>query len=512
MRTIWIVPTLSLLACTGKDGGSTPPPADFTVAVAPAEVSLAAGGATTVAVTIDRAAGFAGPVALALVGPTAGFTAAFAPNPAPGGSATLTLTAAGAGTGAHGLYVKGSSGADADAAALAVTILPDATFSVTGRVVDVFRQPLAGLEVRLGGASSVSDAEGRFSFAVVSPPYDLVVKRTAPLEAHQFRGLTRPDPVPPHLGTLPSAARVAPVSGGLSGGSGYPLPSGAVAALFFAAPQGFGGGYLFPGQGPAYGPFSASWYGPASMDGTWHALQWTVDALLMPQAFVAYGSAPLTVSEGLAASQDLVLGAAGTGFLSGTVTPPDGFTVASKTLWLTGGPFTGVFLGSEATADETFTYATPDVGLPVGLQAVATRGGKSTGAYRAGLLPSEVIDIALPAPPLLQAPPIGATGVTTATTFSWTAYPGSIHVAFFTPAAGATFVVYQAGTTATIPDLASIGLPLAAGAAATWSVWGVGPLADLDAYADPARALGLAGLETDALLGVAEPAAFTTAP
>jgi len=194
------------------------------------------------------------------------------------------------------------------------------------------------------------------------------------------------------------------------------------------------------------------------------------------------------------------------------VTPPDGFTVASKTLWLTGGPFTGVYLGSEATADETFTYATPDVGLTVGLQAVATRGGKSTGTYRAGLLPSEVIDIALPAPPLLQAPPIGATGVTTATTFSWTAYPGSIHVAFFTPSAGATFAVYQAGTTATIPALASIGLPLAAGAAATWSVWGVGPLADLDAYADPARALGLAGLEADALLGVAEPAAFTTAP
>lgn len=512
MRTAWLLLPLSLAAC-GKSGSSTPtPPMTFTVSVSPVSVSLAAGGTATVAVAIDRTAGFADPVTLELVGPAAGVTATFAPNPAPGAQATLTLVGGGA-AGTRGLYVKGSAGTAKDAAALAVTVLPDTSLTVTGRVVDLFRQPLVGLEVHLGGAAAVSDAGGRFTFTGVSAPYDLVVKRTSPLEAHVFRGLNRPDPVLPLIGLTPAAPRVAAVSGTLAGGSGFPLGQNVVTALFFTASQGFGGLYLFPGQGPTYGPFSATWYGAASETGTLHGLQWSVDAQLLPAQFLAYGSAPLAPTEGVAATgQDLTLQAAATGYLSGTVAVPAGFTLASKTLWLNAGPFTGVFLGSDASPGAAFTYATPDVGLRVGFQATATRGGKSTTSYRAGLLPSEVIALVLPAPPLQQAPVIGATGVSTATPFTWIAFPASIHVVFVVPASGPAFAIYLAGTSTTIPDLSAMGLPLATGATAIWSVWGVGPFADLDDYAAPDRGLGLAGLAEDSVLGVSEPAAFTTAP
>ena len=512
MRTAWLLLPLSFVAC-GKSSGSPPPPSSpFTLSVSPDSVSVADGGTAGVTVAIDRAAGFADPVTLELVGPASGVTGAFVPNPATGASATLTVTGGGA-AGLRGLYVKGTAGTVKDAAALTVAVLPDASLTVTGRVVDLFRQPLVGYEVHLGAASALSDAEGRFTFTGVSPPYDLVVKQASPLEAHVFRGLTRPDPVLPLIGPPIATPRVAAVSGTLSGGSGFPLGQNVVSALFFSAPQGFGGLYLFPGQGPTYGPFSASWYGAASETGTLHGLQWRVDAQLLPAQFLAYGSAPLAVTEGVAATgQVLSLQTAATGYLSGTVTVPGGFTLASKTLWLNAGPFTGVFLGTDASPGATFTYATPDVGLPVGFQATATRGGKSTTSYRAGLLPSEVIALALPAPPLQQTPIIGATGVSTATPFTWIAFPASIHVVFVVPASGPAFAIYLAGASTTIPDLSAIGLPLAQGTAATWSVWGVGPFANLDAYAAPDRGLGLAGLAEDSLLGVSEPAAFTTAP
>lgn len=512
MRTVWLLLPLSLVAC-GKSGGSPPPPpSSFTVSVSPDAVSVADGGTADVTVAIDRAGGFADPVTLELVGPASGVTGAFVPNPATGSSATLTVTGGGA-AGLRGLYVKGTAGTVKDAAALTVAVLPDASLTVTGRVVDLFRQPLAGLDVYLGAAAGVSDSDGRFTFTGVSVPYDLVVKRTSPLEAHVFRGLTRPDPVLPLIGPAPAAPRVAAVSGTLSGGSGFPLGQNVVTALFFSAPQGFGGLYLFPGQGPTYGPFSASWYGAASKTGSLHGLQWSVDAQLLPAQFLAYGSAPLAVTEGVAATgQDLALQAAATGYLSGTVTVPGGFTLASKTLWLNAGPLTGVFLGTDSSSGGTFTYATPDVGLPVGFQATATRGGKSTTSYRAGLLPSEVIAIALPAPPLQQTPIIGATGVNTATSFTWLAFPASIHAVFVVPASGPTFAIYLAGTSTTVPDLSAIGLPLAKGVPATWWVWGVGPFADLDAYAAPDRGVGVAGLAEDAVEGVSEGDAFTTAP
>jgi hypothetical protein len=517
MRTAWMLLPISLAACGGSGGDATPPPpppptSQFTVAVAPTAVTLPAGGSASVAVTVSRSPGFSGPVLLELVGPAGGVGATFAPNPATGAQATLTLTA-GPAAGTHGLYVKGSAGASKDAAALEVAVLPDPSLTVTGRVVDLFRQPLPGLEVRLGATARTTDAEGRFTFVGVTAPYDLVVKRVSPLEGHVFKGLTRPDPVLPLIGPAPAPARLAPVSGSLQGGDGFPLGPTVVTALFFSAPEGFGGQYLFPGQGPAYGPFSASWYGAASEPGTLHGLQWSVDAQLLPAQFLAYGSAPLAPTDGVAATGQLLpLQPAATGYLSGTVAVPAGFTLASKTLWLTAGPFSGVFLGTDGASGATFTYATPDVGLPVGLQATATRGGKSTTAYRAGLLPSQVIAIDLPAPPLLQAPAIGATGVTTGSTFAWTGFPGAIHVLFVIPASGPAFVVHLVGTSTTIPDLTAMGLPLAKGVAASWTVWGLGPFADLDAYAAPDRGLGLAGLDADASVGMAEPATFTTAP
>jgi hypothetical protein len=502
------------LGCSGSGDG--PPPATaaaaYTLSVSPVRLELSAGENGTVSVGIERAAGFSGEVALSLVGGPAGLSGTFEPNPAPGDWAVLTLQASTLGPGAYGAYVKGTSGAEKQATAVEVSVRGSAAMMVSGRVVDLFRQPVAGLDVQLGAVTATTDAAGRFSFSDVLPPYDLVVKRASPLEAHVFKGLTRPDPTLPLIGAAPAASRTAQVSGVLSGAS-FPQAVSTVSALFFAADAGWGGVYLFAGEGPAYGPFGASWYGPATESGTLYGLQWTVDSQLLPQSFLEFASAPLEVGDGGAVTgANLALQAAATGFLSGAVAVPSGYTIDGKTLWLNAGPYTGVFLGTDGTPGAIFTYAMPDVGLPVGVQISATRSGNSTAAYRANLLPNEVIDVSLPAAPFPLVPPSGTTGVTTATEFSWDPYPGSIHVAIFSSPAGADFLVYQAGTSTALPELSGFGLPLPAGAAYTWAVWGIGPFADLDEFAAPARGLGLAGLDEDVLLGASAERTFTTAP
>jgi hypothetical protein len=505
------------LACSSSkdEPPPGPAPAPFTLTVSPAKLALVAGDNGSVTVAIQRATGFFGDVALSLVGGPAGLSGTFAPNPASGDSAVLTLQASTLGPGDYGAYVKGTSGAEKQATALEVTVRPDTAITVSGRVVDLLRQPIAGLDVRLGASTSTTNVAGRFSFPDVLPPYDLVVKRASPLEAHVFKGLTRPDPTLPLIGTAPAPARTAQVSGVLSGAS-FPQGASTVSALFFAADEGWGGVYLFPGQGPAYGPFGASWYGPTTESGTLYGLQWSVNSQLLPQSFLEFASAPLEVGDGgTVTGANLALQPAGTGFLSGTVTVPSGYTIDGKTLWLNAGPFTGVFLGTDGTPGTTgtnFTYAMPAVGLPVGVQISATRSGNSTAAYRANLLPNEVIDVNLPAPPFPQVPPSGTTGVTTATEFSWLPYPGSIHVAIFSSPSGADFLVYQAGTSTALPELSGFGLPLPPGAAYAWAVWGIGPFADLDAFAAPDRGLGLAGLDEDVLLGMSAARTFTTAP
>lgn len=508
-----IVFLLALSACQGGEEEPGPARAQFTLELSPAEVTLRAGGSASVAVTVTRSAGFAAAVDLALVGAPAGLSGTFDPDPAEGQS-TLAVRAGTMRPGAYVAWVRGSSGEERETAALEVTVLPDESLTVSGRVVDAYRQPLAGLAVRLGAAVVTSDAEGRFTFSGVTAPYDVVVKRTTPaLEAHVFRGLTRPDPTLPILNAAVPPARTASVSGFLSGGAGLPNAEDVVSAVIFSAPQGFNGTYVLPGEGPAYGPFEARWYGDVTETGVLHALQWEVDAQLLPRAFLGYGTAPLEVADGMASVGDVALAPASTGWISGVVgLPTASYAITRKVLWLNVGPYAGLFLARDSTPDTRFTYATPAVGLPIGFEAAATFAGRSTVAYRAGLLPTEVFDHRLPAPPALVAPAGGASGVTTATSFTWTPYERSVHLAAFASQAGADFYVYGSGTSATIPDLSSFGVPLARGATYGWFVWGIGPFADLDAYTAPDRGLGVAGLGEDALLGASETRSFVAAP
>ena len=105
------------------------------------------------------------------------------PPAAVASATTATLTASAAG-------LTGSS---------TITINPLAAITVAGVVVDFALRNFPGVSVIIGAQSTVTDANGHFSIANVTPPYDLTALGgptfTGAKGASLFKGITRTDPV-----------------------------------------------------------------------------------------------------------------------------------------------------------------------------------------------------------------------------------------------------------------------------------------------------------------------------
>jgi hypothetical protein len=107
----------------------TPLP-NFSIAPAPASVSLAQGGSATSSITIANLYGFNGVVALSASGLPSGVSATF--GAVTGGKSVATFTASGsAPTGLFNLALIGSSGNLTNSAKLALTITPPPNFTLT---------------------------------------------------------------------------------------------------------------------------------------------------------------------------------------------------------------------------------------------------------------------------------------------------------------------------------------------------------------------------------------------
>jgi Bacterial Ig-like domain (group 2) len=106
----------TVTATSGSVGGTasvtvTSLPADFSLFVSPASVSVRRGSTATYTVTVTSSNGFSGPVTLSLSGQPSGSTVSFSPNPATGAS-TLTVRASSSGPrGTFTLTITGKSGA-----------------------------------------------------------------------------------------------------------------------------------------------------------------------------------------------------------------------------------------------------------------------------------------------------------------------------------------------------------------------------------------------------------------
>ncbi len=503
---LWLLTACSSTPSTPAAPGPVTPPTRFSIKLSTSQVSFAAGATVHLTATVTRDAGFTGAVTLSLNGAPTGLTATFTPVSGTPDASDIALSAVSTlDPLTYDLSIDGAAGIETESAKFAATVGDATSFDVQGSVVDLFHEPVAGAQVTIAGTRTTAAADGSFTVPGVTRPYNVIVTLPGKNEVHDFVGLDRTNPVLPLLDQVVTPPDSASVSGTITNAAAN--TSSQLAEVAFASPEAHGTGVLWGGDGPSFGPFNVTWSGPSSTQGNLYALKWSVGPTGLPDQYLGFAKAALSLSNQQSATgADLQFGAVATSYLSGTVSPPPGYTISAKDLWMTPGPMTGMLLGIVADNDATFTFATPQVGLPLGVEAEAVLGTASTILYRANLDASQVVDLTLPAPPVLGAP--GTSTFDHTTTFGWTPVPGTISVLWLASPGGPSVFVYTAASNATLPAPPALNLP--ATTHYSWTVVGWGMYADMDAFTDPAGAPGSFGLGQDALLATAAPLGVIT--
>ncbi len=458
-------------------GGDDASSADFTLTVNPGSLTIPIAGSAQVTVTVERM-GTTGDISLSATGLGGNLTAEFSPPTIPEGSTTSAVTISvkgGTAAGTSTVTLTGTAGEATHSADIEVTTT---TITVTGTV----RGGRAGVTVGIIGKGSLtSGAGGVFTFTDVTPPYDLYTladftcaNNTTPT-AYYFDDLTRPDPTVtaasqcPSFGLcgFPSPCPSSDVSGTKTGTGNNTDP------VVWAWSEGsFNNGVLNP-NGTFSG--SASWVSGTTSSGYLHAIQLTRKANGAPNTFLGYARRQLMLTSGQAA----------TGVSANFTTVNTSATVNGTLNAAPDYPAPSVSLiqqfGNSEKSLWDATTTTIDAAFPI----ISTAGGTclfasstldgATSYFAQPLTGTTTIDFTMPAAAVPLMPEGNATGVTTATTFAWTAPTGVISEAFFSTS-GTTRVAYRVFTTndqISIPVIPE--LPLPSGQTFQWKVYGYGP-------------------------------------
>lgn len=157
-------------ATVGLTVQAAQPVGAFTLALAPATLSVAAGGSATSTVTITRTGGFAGPVNLAVTGAPAGVTATVNPTSVAGNTATVTVSvAAGTAATAGTLTVTASGTGVSNATAtigLTTTPAPTGSGDVIYRFCNADTPIWLAVQNGSGAWTRVTGSGGTFAFNI----------------------------------------------------------------------------------------------------------------------------------------------------------------------------------------------------------------------------------------------------------------------------------------------------------------------------------------------------------
>ncbi|HET7546008.1 MAG TPA: carboxypeptidase-like regulatory domain-containing protein [Polyangiaceae bacterium] len=321
-------------------------------------------------------------------------------------------------------------GSDADAES-------NAGITITGKLIDSWRQPAAGCQVALGSATAVTDSRGQFRFEHVRPPYDIAFEvpgvTSPPLspELWLYHGLTRADPtlqfdrVLVNQATLLSVEQTnTPTQAAESGAAKLRL------GMSFAAP-GVELGASDLTSVDEFGRFilSAQWSGETSISGTVHSLAWqspSGDPAGLDLEFLSYQERPFTLSD------DPSFGP-----LAQVTLDFSPSRVASETYPVTiqGDLDNSTTLGSAIVFDSNAAIwlterknpgALSNVAMPVlaGGHALfsASRIGSASAfalVHRRADSSASITTLTIPTPRTLTTPNDGADGVTESTRFAW---------------------------------------------------------------------------------------------
>jgi len=402
-----------------------------------------------------------------------------------------------------------------------------ALITVSGKVVGYGGRAVASVPVVIGTLpAATTDANGNFSIANVTVPYDVTVVNPSSNTALVYIGLTRTDPTLTFIDLYPGFPSSATLGGAVTGGEVYPQPLNHFLGVSFISPE---CDWTLIMNAPSTGSYSLkpSWDGPASTTGIIHALEWQADATtFLPISYKGYGTKTgVALSNGgTFTGQNVVVSPIAATNFSGTVTAQAGYSLSNRYVTMVFST-AGMQIISDATTPSTpnsttFNYVIPNIpATTLTLSALATKGVVTVSGFKKGFaINANGVALALPAGPEYTLPVSAATGVTTATTFSWTAMANAVYVVQFTgPAGKPRYQIVTTGTTATIPNLTSLGLGLPASSSYSWTIRAFAPIGSIDAAAS---ATGLMGLLT--ATGAAEgytvdtgsgsPRTFITAP
>jgi hypothetical protein len=372
---------------------------------------------------------------------------------------------------------------------------------VSGRVIDLVGTGLANLPVVVAGHATTTDAAGRFSVANVQPPYEVIVSYVPDGRYVVYQGVTRLDPEFVVLWGGPGSAASPNVTLGGNWMSSQPSNVSTYVGILSDT-------LTFQGSGGSAtsSPYSLAlnWNGPSQGPATVVGLQWA-QTNGAATSFLGFASTSLTISNGQSPSVSLSFASITSSTLSGTVTAPSTYTINGYNIgiydWSAIGSDAVSFTAVQGTAtgSDSFSFAVPTVTSPfgLGLQVDATWADLQTlhthDTYVTLANPSSPVTVTLPASPTLTAPGHQATGVTSTTSFAWTAVQGSFYEVDVAPSNvglvgnASRVVIYTNATTFTLPDLTSLGMTWTSGTTYEWEVTSHGPgtVDDVAAFPQP---------------------------
>jgi hypothetical protein len=234
------------------------------------------------------------------------------------------------------------------------------------------------------------------------------------------------------------------------------------------------------------------WYAPsqAPVSGTLFVLQVEADDNGLPLAY-GYGTANATLTNGMGASTTVDVDPVTPSTLQGSVTVPSGYTAIVLNSYLSVPPTGGLELFSTSSPPEEFSFLVPFVGgntVSVVVLANAEDGSFWVGEVGVRDKDAPAISISCPPAPTLLTPSDQMTGVTGATTLSWSAYPNGVYQLIL--GAASYWMASSSTSIAALPDLSSFGFsPFQASVEHYWQVYAVAPYPTVDSLTDPETAL-----------------------
>lgn len=359
---------------------------------------------------------------------------------------------------------------------------------VSGRILDPDGRPAPGVVVYVGTIPVTTDVEGRFAVPNVAVPYDLHVTGLGgvvdPGESNNVvsstLGLTLralPDlyqigvPSQPPTGTVPTT-----IVGSVSGGS-ITAPNRVVWIVFCAdgicsETATTAGGFRLDAEIP----------GP-SATGKLYALEGTYrmdDPLRQPESWGMWGGAELTVTFGTTASRDLVLSTAiPSRQVTGALSVPAGTSSSYLAYGISDGTSKWM-IHAQSMDPGPFSFALPFLpGFTPWYSADSFTFETLAQSWKEGVIPDGDLVVVLDDPVPLLSPPELASSVSSATEFTWTPRPRTVH-SLRASCVDFARTVRTMGGTVRLPSFP--GFAVTGTGSCAWTVFTYAPVDSMDAF------------------------------